>query len=255
MQKSFDTSVSKTQAILEQIRADATDKRVLLRALKERGADMERSPYTELGASFDALAAHAKKSGDKVRALREARKQFRDLGQGKKKITSKSADYARVDQLKAQVQTLMPELEASVKAYEAEAKVFVSLVEKHRIGKIHVHEIRRQLAGFLKELDASMAQVRINVIRVQKTRERGKVSGNADALYDQIAKKLAMIEKERFEIANLIDQFDREVGRQTTLVVGPGFMAHDIMTVLESRAKTIRGFGQEIAALAKQLPQ
>ena len=39
------------------------------------------------------------------------------------------------------------------------------------------------------------------------------------------------------------------------LVVGPGFVAHDIMTVLETRAETIRGLGQEIASLAAQLPK
>ena len=255
MRQSFDTSVAKTQKILDQIRTDAKDKQGLLEALKEGGADMETSPYAELKDSFELLKKYAKLSDTKVGALRDVRTSFRTLSEGREKITSESDAYDRVNEIKMQVKTLMPELEESVKAYEEEAKTFVGLVEQHRMGKVHVREVRRQLAGFLKELDASLTQVRVNVIRVQKARERGQLSGHTEALYDQIAKNISLIEQERFEVSKLIDQFDREVGRHTTLVVGPGFVTHDMMIVLETRAETIRGLGQEIASLAEQLPK
>jgi len=248
MAQSFDKTAGDTHNILKQVRTDLKKKRVILYSLKKQGAKMESTPYVELNALLGPLQKHGKQCEGKAKELQGLRTKFRALAKGKKKITSKSPDYARVDKLRARAESLMPDLEKTVKAYKKDAKIFESLMSKGRIGELDVIKTRTELRNFLKKLDANISLVRSRGAKIQAA-----ALGKHQNTYNQITVKLALIEQERVAVSKLIERFNKKAGTQKKLWIGPGLVTFDIMTTGEAQARKIQKIGSEISALAKAL--
>lgn len=248
MAQNFNKTAAAANDILKKVRADIKQKRMALHSLKKQGANMKSAPYAELNNLLNPLQAHARQGEVKAKELHSLKTKFRSLAKGKKKITSKSPAYARVDKLKDRAQALMPELEKIVKAYGQDAKKFEAAAIRGRVGELDVMKTRSDLNNFLKKLDANISLVRSRGSKVQAA-----ALGKQQNTYKQITLKLALIEQERAAVAKLIGRFNQVAGNQKTLWIGPGLLSFNIMSQGEAQAAKIQKIGSEISALAKAL--
>ena len=252
--KSFDQSVSQTQKVVTDIKANTKRMQTMLLSLKSGGADLQSPPYAELSLSYERARDRGEEVSAKDAELRALRREFRALSRGKKRISSKDPkSYDRVEDLLSTVEDLQPAFQTSVKAYEKESNAFAKCLKKHRIGKMNVKEIRGQLASQLRKIDVGIAQVRNNVHKAQKAKDQGRLSPKALATLDAIILKFGSMESERAKLERVATQFAHEVQGQTNLLVGPGFAAFDIISVVQSHGEVIVKLGHEIQKLAKEL--
>lgn len=248
MQESFNRTASETTKILEKVRTDLKQKRFIVHSLKKQGANMQEAPYHELSIQLAPLQNLANLTEKEAKNIRNLKIKFHEITRGKAKITSKSPDYNRLDQLQSQTKETWNKLEESVETYKKSSRTLETAVERAGVREMNVPQTRRQLRGFLRKLDAN-----IGLLRSQGSKVQAASLGKQRTIYNAITNQLMLIERERNAVTKLMDRFSKLVKDQEKVWIGPGLLTYEILNLGEARAKRIQELGEKISQLAKNI--
>ena len=246
--KDFHQASTTSQALLNQIRTDLKERRYTLHSLQRQGADIQKTPYAELNTLLNTLQTHARSAEDISKAISEVLSDFQDLSKGKKKISSRSPDYARVGHIKDRTQNLVTKLQTTHTEYDEVANTFVQTANEAQIKEIQVRHMKGELKNFLRRLDANISLTRSRASKIQAA-----ALGKNRALYQNMTMGLARIEEERRKVSKLITRFNQIAGSQPTIWTGPKLLSFDILLRGDAHAQKIQAMGSELIESGRKL--
>ena len=244
----FNETAAETNRLLEQVRSDLKLKRSIIHSLKIQGANLQEAPYSQLMEKLTPIQSNAEQIEKKAREIRHLKVKFHATIQGKTKITSKSSDYQTLEQLKSNTEAMLSKLEKNVKSYHRSAQLFETRMSESRIRALDVQKTQAKLNSFLRKLDAN-----ISLIRSRGSKVQAASLGKSRVTYQKISEYLALIERERVEVAKLINQFNKIAGNRTKLWIGPGLFTSSVMVQGEKRAVNIQNIGKKISELSNKI--
>jgi DNA repair exonuclease SbcCD ATPase subunit len=257
LKKSFGGAVSTVDDGCARMNRDAAAKQALYVHLVGHAGDEAMPPYAELKKIVDEMSRLATSLEQQREAVEALRSRFEAIAKGKKRIRSDRPEFEEVSDLVDQIEALEDQIGETVGRYNNQTEAFAALAREYRIAELDVAKLSREMRAYVADIDRRIAAFRgkVGATRTMLDGAAGArlpASDKADKgdLLDELDRRLVEIESLRGQIQQLVERFETETRGQAKVWVGPGLVAHSLMSQLEAKGKAIAAAGTRINEVA-----
>lgn len=220
--------------------------------LLNNSSSSSQAVYKKIGASLKELKAAISSIEKSENPAKLSIKNLEALASGKNKIKSGTPDWDKLQSLKKKLSKDTDQYSERLKHYEKVRRNLVAFLNKEKINKVNVLEVRKEFKKFTED---AMSNIRLAKSELQKANR--KLSRYKARKSD--TKKVSKISRELEQVKSILEKIENKSSRLTQLMhdfvdaakgqkemwVAPGMASHSTMIDIESS-------GKELSALSKQ---
>ncbi len=247
IKKTFSQSQRETNKILGKIAKDRHEKHGIYNQLRSNIPDSSLPPYpalsVELG-KMDRVFAQIKQT---VKQLELLKANFSRLVKGSKKIEGNSPLWDDFQTIKKEYEAQSENFESQSNTYTKSSNRFIELLNKHKISRLNVLEVKQQIDKYLLDLNQAVQKLSDEIIGRQQNPKTDK------NILSQLEQILTSIQTDQQSLKALVQQFEKEVGAEPTIWSGPGMYSYSILSNMEAVGDKISGQGKVLNKLTGNL--
>lgn len=223
LKKTFNQTQREVNKTLGKIAKDRRDKRGIYNQLLAKIPDSTAAPYPELASELIIMTRSFKQLKQTAQQLEQMKANFSRLVKGRKKIESGSSMWDDFQVIKDEYETQTGNFESQAETYNKSSNKFITLLNDHKITKIKVVEVRKQIDNYMKELSEAIEQI---TLELDAYRNKPEADG---AVLGELETILTSIQADQLSLQKKIKAFQKEVGSEPEVWSGPGVLSFTIL--------------------------
>lgn len=247
LKKTFNQTQREVNKSLGKIAKDRREKSGIYTQLLAKVPDSTATPYPALSAELIVMARSFKQLKQTAKQLEQMKANFSRLVKGRKKIESGSSMWDDFQVIKAEYETQTGNFESQAESYNKSSNKFISLLNDHKITKLEVVEITKQIDDYMKELSHAIGQIVLELDEYRKKPDADK------AVLNDLETILASIKADQLSLQKKIKAFKKEVGSEPQVWSGPGVLSFTILEEMHKLGDKISDQGEAFNKRAAKL--
>lgn len=247
IKKTFSKSHKEVNKALDKIAKDRREKRGIYNQLLSKIPDSTAAPYPSLSNELIEMTSSYNQLKQTSEHLDKLKTKFSGLAKGKKKIESGSSLWDDFQVIKNEFDTQSGIFESQASDYNKSSNDFIELLNKHKISRIQVIEIKQQINTYLAELNQSIELLSAELVKSRQNAHADKI------ILNQLEEILGNVRNDQTTLESLIHEFEIEVGNEPMIWSGPGMHSYSILSDMKTVGDKISVQGDKFNKLASKL--
>lgn len=179
---------------------------------------------------------------------------------GKKKIQSDRPEWDKLQKLINEYEDNVKLFQKETKSYETASAAFIKTAKKNRISKVDTSQVKKKIGKYNIRVKKTIKDAGKTINRAdQKLSDAGsrgydpKVIDEKKKLLEQMKDILKQIKVKNGEIAEMAGNFEKEAGNRKQIWVGPGMVAHTVLSDMQKAGNVISALGKRFNGLSQKL--
>ena len=261
LRSNINSNINNLNDNYNEINRDYQDKNKLFTGIKKSTIDEKKNPFLSINNSklnLDKSFTSFQKNKD---ILISQKNSFEKLVKGKDKITSNSAEWKSIKNIKSLMKEEFKKINVNGNNYSQSSNNFVNTINKSGLNQIEPSNFDEQISENLKELNKSLFEVKRKLDK-SKTEIENAYKNNMinDSIYQSkkdIIKKMATKAKEikaiSVEINYLHKFFKKNTLGKKKIWIGQNTKSNDLITRIQKSANSIGSLTNEFNVLVNKL--
>jgi hypothetical protein len=242
--------------VSNRVTVDLKNKRAAITFLKNDGADISGSPYTEMKQTADEISALKKEFNTFQTQAKDLIARYDAVVGDKKKIKSDQKVWKKVMKLKKEAEAMRKPVEKLNRKYALLFDKYRSLLRKNNIKSVEVSKVKKVFVDGFQAIGPKAKKAKKRVDAAEKKMTALKMPQHKKAQKRQVLQKmqkqLALIQKEIKQAKEVQQAFMKMTKGKTVVWSGPGTNIGKLEASMKSHINDVNAASAELNQLVKK---